>query len=144
MNDLKEHININTLPKHIGIIMDGNGRWATKQGKERVFGHQHGIQSVREVTEACTELGIPYLTLYAFSTENWNRPQAEVQALFQLLIYNLKAETPTFQKNNIRLNVIGDINAFNQETQQNLAECLQITAQNTRLTLTLALSYSAR
>lgn len=144
MSDLKEHININKLPKHIGIIMDGNGRWATQQGKERVYGHQHGITAVREVTEACTELGVPYLTLYAFSTENWNRPQEEIQALFQLLLYNLKAETPNFLKNSIRLNVIGNIAAFNQETQENLAECIRLTANNSALTLTLALSYSSR
>lgn len=144
MNDIKEHINYDKLPKHIGIIMDGNGRWATKQGKERVFGHLNGIQSVRYVTEACVELGIPFLTLYAFSTENWNRPKEEIEALFQLLINNLKAETPMFQKNNIRLNIIGDINAFNEQTKKEIAESLKITENNTSLTLTLALSYSSR
>lgn len=144
MTDLKGYINLNKLPKHIGIIMDGNGRWAVKQGKERVYGHQHGIQSVREVTEACTELGVAFLTLYAFSIENWNRPKDEIQALFRLLIHNLYVETPTFQKNNIRLNVIGDVNAFNEETQTTLKNCLKETANNTGLTLTLALSYSAR
>lgn len=144
MTELKSHINIDKLPKHIGIIMDGNGRWATQKGKERVFGHQNGTQPVRDVTEACAELGIPYLTLYAFSTENWNRPKEEIQALFQLLIYNIKTETPTFQKNNIRFNVIGDLSALNDENRNNIEECLKITENNTRLTLTLAISYSSR
>lgn len=144
MIDLKKNIKTEKLPKHIGIIMDGNGRWAVKHGKERVYGHQHGIQPVREITEACVELGIPFLTLYAFSTENWNRPKEEIQALFQILINSLHSETPTLNKNNVRLNVIGDIKSFNEETQKTLKECLEITANNTNLTLTLALSYSSR
>lgn len=144
MTDLKEYINSNKLPKHIGIIMDGNGRWAQKHGQERFFGHQQGIQSVREVTEACRELEIPYLTLYTFSTENWNRPKEEIQMLFQLLVNSLHAETPSLNKNNVRLNVIGDIAAFDDKTQKTLKECLDITSKNTKLTLTLALSYGSR
>ena len=107
---IPSHIDQSRLPSHIAVIMDGNGRWARKQGKIRVFGHQHGVEAVREVSEGCAELGIKYLTLYAFSTENWNRPKLEVDALMSLLVKTIKKETPTLQKNNIRLAYIGDTN----------------------------------
>ena len=110
--ELKEQINIERLPKHIAIIMDGNGRWAKERAKQRIFGHQTAIQSVREVTEACAELGVKYLTLYTFSTENWNRPLAEVTGLMTLLGQTIKKEVATFQKNNIRLNAIGDLKSL--------------------------------
>lgn len=133
------------LPEHIAIIMDGNGRWAKKQGLlNRIFGHKSAVKSVREATETCAELGVKYLTLYAFSTENWSRPQDEVNALMELLVTTIKSETPTLNKNNIRLNAIGDISSLPKSCQQELAETIEQTKHNTRVVLTLALSYSGR
>jgi len=141
---MKETLDKNNLPKHIAVIMDGNGRWAKKKGAMRVFGHKNAIKAVREVTEACAELGIAHLTLYAFSTENWNRPQKEVDALMQLLVTTIRKETDTLTKNNIRLSAIGAIKQLPQECQKELAEAIELTSQNTGLNLILALSYSGR
>ena len=143
MGLLKE-IDIERLPKHIAIIMDGNGRWAKKQGLMRVFGHENGVKSVREACECCAELGISFLTLYAFSTENWNRPQREVNALMTLLVKTIRAETPTLMKNNIRLQAIGDISKLPKNCVKELQEAIDITKDNTRTTLVLALSYSSK
>lgn len=144
MSDLSK-INKNQLPQHIAIIMDGNGRWAKKQGfLNRIFGHKHALKSVRDVTESCVELGIKYLTLYAFSTENWNRPKEEVEALMELLINSLMDEVPGLHKNNIRVNSIGDKSALPKACQKQLSDAFELTKDNTGLTLTLALSYSGR
>lgn len=144
MNNLKEQINIDNLPSHIAIIMDGNGRWAKKQGKLRLFGHNNGVTSVRAVTEAAAELGIKFLTLYAFSTENWNRPEDEVKGLMSLLIHTIEAETPTLNKNNVRLLSIGDNSRMPEDVRKRLQACIETTKNNTGLTLVLALSYSSR
>jgi undecaprenyl diphosphate synthase len=144
MSNYKDQIDKQRLPQHIAIIMDGNGRWAKKMGNQRIFGHQNGVTSVREVTEAATELGIKFLTLYAFSTENWNRPKEEVDALMALLVKTIEAETPTLAKNNVRLLTIGDTSRMPNETAQRLQQCIDQTAQNTGLSLVLALSYSSR
>lgn len=141
---LKESINKDKLPKHIAIIMDGNGRWAKKKGNIRIFGHQHGVNAVREASEACAELGIGCLTLYAFSAENWNRPKMEVKALMELLISTINDETDTLIKNNIRLMAIGQLNDLPERTLKKLMEAIERTKNNTGLTLTLALSYSSR
>lgn len=140
----KEHIDLQKLPKHIAVIMDGNGRWAKQKGKFRVFGHQHAIESVRQTVEACAELGVSYLTLYAFSTENWNRPKLEVDALMNLLVDALVKELPTLQKNSIKLQSIGDHKKLPASCQKNLSKAIESTKDNTRMTLVLALSYSAR
>jgi undecaprenyl diphosphate synthase len=132
------------LPKHIAIIMDGNGRWAKKQGEDRVFGHQNGVVAVKDTVEAAAEIGINYLTLYAFSTENWNRPQQEVDALMQLLISTIGKETATLNKNNIRLQAIGDLKSLPGDCHAELMEAIASTSQNTRMTLVLALSYSSK
>ncbi|HRH01684.1 MAG TPA: isoprenyl transferase [Bacteroidia bacterium] len=132
------------LPKHIAIIMDGNGRWAKKQGEDRVFGHQNGVVAVKDTVEAAAEIGINYLTLYAFSTENWNRPQQEVDALMQLLISTIGKETATLNKNNIRLQAIGDLKSLPGDCHAELMEAISSTSQNTRMTLVLALSYSSK
>lgn len=139
-----EHINLAKLPQHIAIIMDGNGRWAKKHGKNRVFGHQSAVRSVREVTEACAELGIGYLTLYAFSKENWGRPKVEVNALMSLLVNTIRKETKTLQDNDIRLQAIGDIKNLPRKAQKQLQEAIDMTATNSRMTLILALSYGAK
>lgn len=144
MNPHFTNIDPSKLPQHIAIIMDGNGRWAKQNGKPRVFGHRNGVRSVREVTEGAAELGIKYLTLYAFSTENWNRPKAEVTALMQLLVATIAKETKTLQKNNVRLNAIGDLNNLPNNCSNELKKAMESTAQNTGTTLTLALSYSSR
>lgn len=141
---LKEKINLAKLPKHIAIIMDGNGRWAKQQGEQRIYGHEHGVRSVRDAVEASAELGVNYLTLYAFSTENWNRPQAEVIALMQLLVHTISAETKTLNENNIRLQAIGDLESLPLDCRNELQEAIAKTAANTRTTLVLALSYSSR
>lgn len=141
---MKEQINIDRLPRHIAIIMDGNGRWAKEHGKPRLFGHQNAIQSVREVNEACAELGVEYLTLYAFSTENWNRPTDEVGGLMTLLSQTIKKETSTLLKNGIRLNVIGNVDRMSQGIRDELFRAIDATSQGTRMELTLALSYSGR
>lgn len=144
MNQNKELIDKDRLPKHIAIIMDGNGRWAKKMGNLRIFGHENGVTSVREATEAAAELGINYLTLYAFSTENWNRPKEEVDALMNLLVKTIEAETPTLAKNNVKLLTIGDTSRMPKETASRLQQCIEQTANNTGLHLVLALSYSSR
>jgi undecaprenyl diphosphate synthase len=141
---VKEHIDLNRLPQHVAVIMDGNGRWARKQGKERIFGHEQGVRAVRETTEAAAELGIRFLTLYAFSTENWNRPKEEVSALMHLLVQTINEETKTLMKNNIRLQAIGDLKSLDAKCYNELKEALQITSGNERMTLSLALSYSSR
>lgn len=140
----KEQIDYSRLPKHIAVIMDGNGRWAKGQGKVRVFGHEQGVLSVKDIVEGCVEVGIEYLTLYAFSTENWNRPKEEVDALMQILISTINKETETLNKNNIKLNAIGNIASLPQECIDDLKEAMEKTARNEKCTLTLALSYSAK
>ena len=144
MEDLKDEIAKNNVPNHIAIIMDGNGRWAKLKGKPRVFGHKNGITSVRQVIEGCAEIGINYLTLYAFSTENWNRPKLEVKTLMALLVSSLKKELKTLQKNNIKLNTIGNLESLPKKAQKELAEVIEKTKNNSTLTLTLALSYGSR
>ena len=139
-----EKIVVDKLPKHIAIIMDGNGRWAQKQGEERVFGHQNGVVAVKDTVEGAAEIGVKFLTLYAFSTENWNRPQNEVDALMQLLISTISKETATLTKNNIRLQAIGDLKSLPGECYNELMEAIETTSKNTRMTLVLALSYSAK
>jgi undecaprenyl diphosphate synthase len=144
MEDLKSRIDTGKLPRHIAVIMDGNGRWAKKHGQPRVFGHRNGVKSVREATEAAAELGVEYLTLYAFSTENWGRPKAEVNALMTLLVQTLRREVETLNKNNIRLQAIGDVSQLPKKSHRALLEAIDNTKQNTRMTLVLALNYSAK
>lgn len=139
-----EEINKSQLPQHVAIIMDGNGRWAKQQSKLRIFGHQGGVKAVRDTVEGAAELGIKYLTLYAFSTENWNRPKREVDALMELLVNTIHKETKTLMDNNIRLQAIGNIESLPKGCQANLAEAIQTTANNSHMTLVLALSYSAK
>ncbi|WP_020594865.1 isoprenyl transferase [Spirosoma panaciterrae] len=141
---MKEHINPSNLPQHIAVIMDGNGRWAKRQGAARVFGHRSAIKAVREVTEGCAELGVKYLTLYAFSTENWNRPKFEVDALMTLLVHTIRDEIKTLMNNNVRLATIGNTDSLPSDCRRELAEAIRETSQNTGLTLILALSYSGR
>lgn len=141
---LKDKINLSKLPLHVAIIMDGNGRWAQRQGEQRVFGHQNGVRAVRETAEAAAELGVKYVTLYAFSTENWNRPREEVNALMELLVHTINAEKDTLNKNNIRLQAIGDLESLPEGCFSELQEAIKDTSHNTRMTLVLALSYSAR
>ncbi len=143
-SDLKSRIEVDQLPKHIAVIMDGNGRWAKQQGKYRIFGHQRGVQSVRDITEGCAELGVEYLTLYAFSNENWNRPKIEVNALMGLLVKTIRKETKTLMKNNIRLSTIGDREQLPRDCVRELDEAMEATKNNTRMTLILALSYSSK
>lgn len=144
MDTLKDKIIIDRLPRHIAVIMDGNGRWAKEQGKMRVFGHQHGVDAVRNITEACAELGVEYLTLYAFSTENWNRSSFEVDALMSLLTQALKTEVKTLNDNNIRLDAVGDLTRLPKLQYNALMSAIENTKDNTRMTLTLCLSYSGR
>ena len=144
MMDLKSQINIEKLPRHIAIIMDGNGRWAKQHGKPRVFGHRNGVTAVRETTEAAAELGVEYLKLYAFSTENWNRPKLEVNALMRLLVETLNKEVETLNKNDIRLQAIGDIRKLPERTYQALQQGIERTKDNSRMTLVLALNYSSK
>ena len=139
-----KEIDATNLPKHIAITMDGNGRWAKSKGKLRVFGHKNGVKSVRDTVEGAAEIGIEYLTLYAFSSENWNRPEREVNALMTLLISAINKETKTLMDNNIRLSTIGDINKLPSKAQKELQEAIIKTKDNTRMTLVLALSYSGR
>lgn len=143
MLDWKKNINLQNLPKHIAVIMDGNGRWAKQQGNARIFGHENGVTSVRDIAEGCAEIGIEYCTLYAFSTENWNRPKAEVDALMTLLVSTLKGELDTLNKNNIRLKAIGNLDSLPKSCYNELMETIDKTKQNTRLNLILALSYSS-
>ena len=139
-----EQIDKERLPRHVAIIMDGNGRWAKKQGLARMFGHKKGVETVHNITVAATKLGIEYLTLYTFSTENWNRPKEEVDALMTLLVDTIAKETPTLMNNNVRLQTIGDIDRLPEGTKQKFLACIDETSRNTGLTMVIALSYSAR
>ncbi|MBQ4818650.1 isoprenyl transferase [Aquimarina sp. MMG016] len=139
----KEHLNSN-IPEHVAIIMDGNGRWAKKKGLFRAVGHENGTKAVKQAVEGSAEIGIKYLTLYAFSTENWNRPKLEVETLMKLLVSALKKEIKTLQKNNIRLNAIGNLEALPEKARKELLEVIENTKTNDRMTLTLALSYGSR
>ncbi len=141
---LAELIDRERLPKHIAVIMDGNGRWANSQGQHRIFGHQHGVKAVRNTTEACAELGVEHLTLYTFSTENWARPVEEVNALMELLVATIKAETETLMKNKIRLVAFGELDKLPPACRRQLEETIETTSKNDRLQLNLALSYSSR
>jgi undecaprenyl diphosphate synthase len=140
----KDQIQSDRIPRHVAIIMDGNGRWAKRQGLARMFGHRQGVETVHNITETAAELGISYLTLYAFSTENWNRPKEEVDALMALLVDTIAKETPTLMKNNIRLQTIGDLSRLPQVTHDKFLSCIEQTSGNTGLVLVIALSYSAR
>ncbi|WP_394776596.1 isoprenyl transferase [Flavobacterium sp.] len=142
--NLLDSIDHTNLPKHLAIIMDGNGRWAKQQGFLRAFGHENGTKSVKKTITTCAKLGIEYLTLYAFSTENWNRPKLEVEALMKILINSLKKELGTLQENNIKLNAIGNLDKLPKSAQKELLDVIEKTKNNTRLTLTLALSYGSR
>lgn len=139
-----EKIDKTRLPRHIAIIMDGNGRWAKEKGEDRLFGHFHGVESVRDIVEGCAELGVDYLTLYAFSTENWDRPEYEVSGLMELLVSTIRKEVESLNKNNIRLHVIGDMSMLPDYARAELNEALEITRPNTGLNLVMALSYSGR
>lgn len=132
------------LPRHIAMIMDGNGRWARERGQSRVIGHHEGVESVRDITEACAQLGIDYLTLYTFSTENWNRPEAEVEALMELLVHTIRQEIKTLKKNDIRLKAVGDLSKLPDAARRELADGIESTADNQRMTLVMAISYSGR
>ncbi|CAD0002676.1 isoprenyl transferase [Flavobacterium salmonis] len=142
--NLLESIDKTNLPQHLAIIMDGNGRWAKQQGFLRAFGHENGTKSVKETIKTCAKLGIGFLTLYAFSTENWNRPKLEVQALMKILVNSLRKELTTLQENNIKLNAIGNLDKLPKSAQKELLDVIDKTKNNTRLTLTLALSYGSR
>lgn len=141
---LKEKLIKEKLPRHIAIIMDGNGRWAKEQGHDRLYGHFHGVESVRNIVEGCAELGVRYLTLYAFSTENWDRPKDEVTGLMELLVDTIKKEVPTLNKNKIRLHVIGNIAQLPATAQKEVEDAKRETAHNTHMNLVMALSYSSR
>lgn len=142
--DALTEIDKNNLPDHLAIIMDGNGRWAKQQGKRRVFGHENGVKTVRKTVENCAQIGLNYLTLYTFSTENWNRPKIEVDTLMKLLVSSLKKELKTFMEYDIRLNTIGDIESLPKKAHKELNEVMKKTESNSKMTLTLALSYGAR
>jgi len=142
--NFKEQIDTKRLPKHIAIIMDGNGRWAKERGKLRVFGHENGVTAVRNTAEAAAEIGVKFVSLYAFSTENWNRPKREVDALMNLLVKTINKETSTLNKNKIRLQAIGDLKSLKTETYKELMTAIENTAHNDHMTLSLALSYSSR
>ena len=142
--DLKQSVDKNNIPQHVAIIMDGNGRWAKQQGEDRIFGHHEGVNSVREIVEACGEIGVKYLTLYAFSTENWNRPKDEVDALMELLVATISMETPNLNKKGVKLQAIGDVKSLPESCQQELQESIDITSKNSTVTLILALSYSSK
>ncbi len=142
--DAKSSIHPDNIPKHVAIIMDGNGRWAKKQGEDRIFGHHEGVNSVREIVEACGEIGVRFLTLYAFSTENWNRPKEEVDALMELLVSTISMETPNLNSKGVKLEVIGDVKSLPPSCQLELKESMDVTANNTKVTLILALSYSSK
>ena len=144
MSQLLEKINKEHLPRHIAIIMDGNGRWAKEQGQDRLYGHFHAVESVRNIVEGCAELGVEYLTLYAFSTENWDRPEYEVVGLMELLVNTIRKEVDSLHKNNIKLHVIGDMNMLPEYARHELNEALEITSRNSGLNLIMALSYSGR
>jgi len=142
--DLKEQINLEKIPRHVAVIMDGNGRWARHRGQDRNFGHEHGVASVRETVEAAADIGVEYLTFFAFSTENWDRPQIEVNTLMELLVKAIRDETPELNEKGVRLLAIGDLDALPAKCRQELNEAIALTAHNTRLTVVVALSYSSR
>ncbi len=142
--NLKEKIDKNKLPRHVAIIMDGNGRWAKKRGNQRIFGHKNGVKAVRDTVEGAAELGMEYLTLYAFSTENWKRPRTEIDSLMSLLVATINNETKTLMDNKVKLKAIGDINALPEHVGKNLQKAIQLTKDNSGLNLVLALSYSSR
>src|SRR5690554_6123638 len=142
--DFKSQIKPDLVPAHIAVIMDGNGRWAKNRGEDRVFGHLNGVNSVRETLEAATEIGVKFLTLYAFSTENWERPREEVSALMDLLVQTILKEIDSLQKNEVRLKAIGDLTMLPENCHNALLEAIERTSNNDRITLTLALSYSSR
>ncbi len=142
--DTLQMLDRDKLPRHIAIIMDGNGRWAKERGQDRIYGHHEGVISVREIVNGCGELGISYLTLYAFSTENWNRPAEEVNALMELLVNTIRKEADELKKNNVRMHVIGDFDSLPPVCKKELNEAIEMTASNTGLNLILALSYSSR
>lgn len=141
---LVDQIDKQKVPQHIAVIMDGNGRWAKQQGENRIYGHYEGVNSVRAVVEACGEIGVKYVTLYAFSTENWNRPKEEVDALMELLVSTISAETPELNKKNVRLQAIGNLESLPPACLEELNESVEVTSKNTGLTLVLALSYSSK
>jgi undecaprenyl diphosphate synthase len=141
---IKNRLNLTKLPQHIAIIMDGNGRWAKQREEERSYGHQHGIKAVREVIEGAGEIGVKFITLYAFSTENWNRPKDEVDAIMTLLVNVIHAEVDSLNKNNVRLKAIGDLKSLPQDCQNVLADALDKTSKNKGLTVVLALNYSSK
>ena len=142
--DKKLHINLQRVPRHVAVIMDGNGRWAKGKGMARVFGHKNALTSVRESVAAASEIGVQAITLYAFSTENWNRPKLEVNALMSLLVSSLKKELPGFQKNNVKINAIGDLKSLPSKAQKVLSEVIDATQNNSKIILTFALSYGSR
>jgi undecaprenyl diphosphate synthase len=144
MDDLKSKIDLQRLPRHIAVIMDGNGRWAEDQGHDRLFGHHNGVESVRNVVEGCAELGVEYLTLYAFSTENWDRPEYEVNGLMELMVDSIRQEISTLNNNNIRLHVIGDMHMLPELARQELRDAIESTSKNTGLNMVMAVSYSSR
>lgn len=144
MQDLKDKVDLKNLPTHIAIIMDGNGRWAKEQGQDRLFGHYNGVESVRNIVEGCAELGVNYLTLYAFSTENWDRPEDEVNGLMELLVDTIRKEVETLNKNNIKLHVIGNMQMMPDYARNEMNEAIEMTSHNTGLNLIMALSYSSR
>ncbi|MGL4992811.1 MAG: isoprenyl transferase [Bacteroidales bacterium] len=144
MNDISKNINPNNIPKHIAIIMDGNGRWAKKQSKPRVYGHQKGVSTVKEITEEAARLGVKYLTLYTFSTENWNRPTEEVDALMDILVSAIENETPELMSKGVRIMAIGDTSRLSEKSRETLRKCIETTSNNTTITVVLAISYSAR
>jgi undecaprenyl diphosphate synthase len=139
----KDKLNLDNLPRHVAIIMDGNGRWAKQRGRGRTYGHRHGVTSVRETAESAAEIGVEYLTLYAFSTENWKRPKMEVDALMKLLLQTINKETKTLHDNNIKLNAIGDLDVLPLAIRKKLMQTIEETSMHDRMTLTLALSYSS-
>jgi undecaprenyl diphosphate synthase len=144
MDFSEAQIDMNRLPRHIAIIMDGNGRWAAEQGQDRLYGHFHGVESVRDIVEGCAELGIEFLTLYAFSTENWDRPEEEVNGLMELLVDTLGKEVPLLNKNNVRMHMIGELGMLPQSARDSLQNAINATGHNTGLNLVMALSYSSR
>ena len=138
MQDLKDKIDLKRLPRHIAIIMDGNGRWAKEKGEDRLFGHYHGVESVRNIVEGCADLGVEYLTLYAFSTENWDRPEKEVSGLMDLLVDTIRKEVDTLNKNNIKLHVIGNLQMLPPFANSEMQEALDMTRNNTGMNLVMA------
>lgn len=142
--ELKEQLDPNKIPRHVAIIMDGNGRWAHSRGMERVFGHQNGVEAVRQTVNAAVEIGVQYLTFFAFSTENWERPKVEIQALMELLVKAVKDETPELHRKEVKLMAIGDLKSLPKYCQKELQHAIDLTKNNTRLTLIIALSYSSR